>query len=265
MPLIKPILAALAAAAALAAPALAQQSSSPSDVPPGTSQTQQRPDANDPPGNTRRPYWRSEREFRRNDMPGDERWNRRSFDDRERPGPREGMMMRPRGGMGRFCGPEGGRFADAMIERMERATRPTAEQQPAFDKLKEATTKAAGIIRAACPAEPSVTPPGRLAAEEKQLVARLEAVRLVRPAMEAYYGSLSDEQKARLYLSRRPMERMGEPREGWRGPDQGDPREGMRQRRFEQRGDHDDDGPLGEHGDPMNHDRTDRNTSTEPL
>ena len=66
-------------------------------------------------------------------------------------------------------------------------------------------------------------------------------------------------------LSRRPMERMGEPREGWRGPDQGDPREGMRQRRFEQRGDHDDDGPLGEHGDPMNHDRTDRNTSTEPL
>ena len=268
MPLNKPILAALAVAAAFAGPAFAQQSSAPADSPPGASQTQRQPDANDPPGDTRRPYWRAEREFRRNDMPGNERWNRRSFDNRDRPGPREGMM-RPRGGMGSFCGPQGSRFGDAMIERMERATRPTAEQQPAFDKLKEAAGKAAGIIRAACPAEPSLTPPGRLAAQEKQLAARLEAVRLVRPAMEAYYGSLSDEQKARLYMSRRPMDRMGErtgePRDGWRGPDQGEPRDGSRQRRSEQRGDHDEDGPRGERGDPMNHDRTDRNTATEPL
>ena len=110
-----------------------------------------------------------------------------------------GGMMRPFG-MARFCGPEGARTGEAMIFRIERATQPTAEQRPAFDKLKEAAGKAGEIIRGACPAERSLTPTGRLAAAEKRLSAMLDAVRTLRPAMDAFYGSLSDEQKARLTL-----------------------------------------------------------------
>jgi hypothetical protein len=101
-----------------------------------------------------------------------------------------------------------------VIERVERATQPTAEQRAGFDKLKEAAGKAGGIMRGACTTERPVTPTGRLAAAEKRLTAMLEAVRTVRPAMDAYYNSLTDEQKARLTLAQPHMGRgMGG---GWR-------------------------------------------------
>src|SRR5437762_77074 len=79
---------------------------------------------------------------------------------------------------------------DMLIDRVERATQPTPEQRPNFDKLKEAAGKAHEIMRGACPAERAVTPTGRLANAEKRLAAMLDAVRTVRPAMDAYYGSL---------------------------------------------------------------------------
>jgi hypothetical protein len=227
------MLAALAVTAALAIPAIAQQVA-PSDTP-AAAPIQQRPEAEDSDRDERGSR-RWQREFRRGEF-GDERGerrDRRSYDDRDRMGPREGMMRHR--GMTRFCGPQGGRFAERMLERIERATRPTAEQKPAFDALKDASTKAAEIIKAACPTETSVTPPGRLAAAEKRLTAMLEAVRTVRPAMEAYYNSLSDEQKARLYLSRRAM---GDRDGGWRGPDRDGlrdrERDGYRERRFDRR------------------------------
>jgi hypothetical protein len=43
-----------------------------------------------------------------------------------------------------------------------------------------------------------MTPPGRLQAMTLRLTATLEAVQTVRPAMEAFYNSLSDEQKERF-------------------------------------------------------------------
>ena len=235
MSMIKPTLLALAATAALAGTALAQQApAAPGGTPPSTAQVQQRPDADNPPGDDRRPRWRADREERWG------RWNRRSFgdrDDRDQTGERE--HMRRHLGMGRFCGPQGEQFAARMLERMEQATKPTAEQKPAFDKLKEAATKASETIRAACPAEPSVTPPGRLASAEKRLTAMLEAIRTVRPAMEAFYGSLSDEQKARFYMSHRPMMHpTGEENRDMRGPGRGEPRGPGRPDRFE-RGDRD--------------------------
>ena len=119
-----------------------------------------------------------------------------------------GAMMQPFG-MARFCSPDGGRMGEAMMSRIERATQPTAEQRPNFDKLKEAAAKAGDIMRSACPMERSATPTGRLANAEKRLTAMLEAVRTVRPAMDAYYSSLTDEQKARLTLAQPHMGRGG--------------------------------------------------------
>lgn len=111
-------------------------------------------------------------------------------------------LMRPFG-MARMCGPDGARVGDAMIERLERATQPTAAQRPAFDKLKEAAAKAGEQMRAGCVTERPVTPTGRLEAAEKRLAAMLDAIRTLRPAMDAYYGGLTDEQKARLTLAQR--------------------------------------------------------------
>ena len=244
------IIAALAATAAVAGVAFAQQSA-PSDAP-ASAQAQQRPEADDQSREERGPRWR--REFREDRA---ERGDRRGYDERERRGPPGGMMRGPGMEMG-FCSLQGGRFSEAMLERIERATRPTEQQKPLFDKLKEAATKAAETAKAGCPTEMSVTPPGRLADAEKRLTAMIEAIRTVRPAMDAYYSSLSDEQKARLYLSRRTMMDRGmgpdmgpmrDRRDGWRGPERGEPRdnyrnpdrEGSRERRFDRRPDRDDD------------------------
>src|ERR1700692_1673106 len=43
-----------------------------------------------------------------------------------------------------------------------------------------------------------MTPPGRLRAMTNRISATLEVVRIVRPALEKFYNSLSDEQKARF-------------------------------------------------------------------
>jgi hypothetical protein len=84
------------------------------------------------------------------------------------------------------------------IEQIQDAIDPTSDQQANLDKLGEATVKAVGILQAACPDEPPLTPPGRLQAMEKRLKAMLDAANAVKPALDTFYASLSNEQKARF-------------------------------------------------------------------
>jgi hypothetical protein len=81
---------------------------------------------------------------------------------------------------------------------IERAVHPTQEQRASLDALQEAAAKAAETIKAACPTEPLATPPARLAAVGQRVQAMHAAVNSVRGALAAFYGSLSDEQKARF-------------------------------------------------------------------
>jgi LTXXQ motif family protein len=179
----------------------------------------------------RGPRWRRGEGRRYGDEDeGPRRWHQRRFGGGDGMGPpmmgrgpmtgREGMMgrggmMQPFG-MAHFCGPNGGRMGEFMIGRIERVTQPTAEQRAGFDKLKEAIAKASETMRGACITERPVTPTGRLAAAEKRLAAMLDAVRTVRPALDAFYNSLSDEQKARLTLAQPHMGRGGMDGGGWR-------------------------------------------------
>ncbi|MEJ0075889.1 MAG: Spy/CpxP family protein refolding chaperone [Alphaproteobacteria bacterium] len=227
MSILKPALcaAALVAAAAIAIPAIAQQ------PPPSATQPAPGPQAGpegrgDWRGGPRdrysdedAPRWRrgEGRRYGRDDRDedGPRGWHHRRFGERDgMMGERHGRGMRGFGMMGRVCGPDGGRMGEMMINRLERVTQPTAEQRANFDKLKEAAGKAHDIMRGVCPIERSATPTGRLANAEKRLAAMLEAVRTVRPAMDAYYGTLSDEQKARLAMA----QHMGRPGMGggWR-------------------------------------------------
>ena len=213
------VFAALVATAAVAGVAFAQQSA-PSDAP---AQAQPRSEGSDQSREDSGRRWR--REFRRGEPDdGPERSDRRS-DYREPPG----GMMRGSGMTMDFCGPNAGRFAAAMLERIER-TRPTEQQKPDFDKLKEAASRAAETAKAGCPSEASLTPPGQLADDEKRLRAMLEAIRTLRPTMDAYYNLLSDEQKARLLVSRDAtnMSPTDDRRGGWRGPERGEPRNNYR-------------------------------------
>jgi hypothetical protein len=72
------------------------------------------------------------------------------------------------------------------------------EQHRLLEDLKKASAEAAARFKEACPDNVPMTPPGRLQAMIMRLQATLDAVKTVRPAMEAFYNALSDEQKARF-------------------------------------------------------------------
>jgi hypothetical protein len=81
-------------------------------------------------------------------------------------------------------------------DQVDRVVHPNDAQRAKLDALQSAAAQAADTIKAACPAEMPATPPGRLAAVGKRMVAMLQAVKTVRPALTDFYDSLSDEQKA---------------------------------------------------------------------
>lgn len=125
-----------------------------------------------------------------------------------------GMMMGPgmmgMGGMGAMCDPRGAGLAEWRMERIERLVNPTEAQRAALNNLRTASTKAAEIVAAACPREFPASASGRLEIMEKRLDAMQQAIKTVRPAFDAFYATLNDEQKARINA--------GGPRHwGWRG------------------------------------------------
>jgi len=83
-------------------------------------------------------------------------------------------------------------------EQIGQVVRPNDEQRGRLDALDAAAREAADAIKAACPGELPATPPDRLAAEGKRLAAILHAVETVRPRLDNFYASLSNEQKARF-------------------------------------------------------------------
>ena len=89
-------------------------------------------------------------------------------------------------------------LSNLPIEKIEDAVKPDDAQAASLDKLQAATDKAVGILQAACPDETPLTPPGRLEMMEKRLQAMIDAADTVQPALTAFYGALSNEQKARF-------------------------------------------------------------------
>jgi hypothetical protein len=83
-------------------------------------------------------------------------------------------------------------------DRINQVVHPNGEQRAKLDALNAAAAQAAGTIKAACPSELPATPPDRLAAEGKRLQAMLQAVETIRPKLDDFYASLSNEQKARF-------------------------------------------------------------------
>lgn len=76
----------------------------------------------------------------------------------------------------------------------------TADQKNLLEGVREAAKDAAATFKASCPANDAfpLTPPGRLQAMTARLQATLQAVETVKPALDKFYSSLSDEQKERF-------------------------------------------------------------------
>ena len=121
-------------------------------------------------------------------------------------GPGSGMMghgmmgswMMGGRGAGGACNPAAAGFSGWRADRLAELIKPTDAQRPKFDEFKAASIKAADMMREACLADVPETVVGRTEAMEKRVDAMLQAVRTVRPALDALYATLSDEQKARL-------------------------------------------------------------------
>ena len=96
------------------------------------------------------------------------------------------------------CSNQAPELTDWPIERISEVVQPTDAQRPALDELKAASAKAIEMLQSACPQDLPSIPTGRLAAMESRLQVMLAAVQTVRPALERFYKSLSDEQKARF-------------------------------------------------------------------
>jgi hypothetical protein len=119
------------------------------------------------------------------------------------------------GGPGMMCDPRAAGLAGWRLNQVQRAVKMTDAQNKALEDLRAASAKAAEAITAACPTEIPATSAARLAFMEKRMEAMLQAVKTVRPAFDAFYGSLSDEQKARLDAA-------GPRRWGWQRGRRGD-------------------------------------------
>jgi hypothetical protein len=96
------------------------------------------------------------------------------------------------------CSAEKAGISSLAINRIEQVVQPTETQGEALDKLDDAIQKSVDTLRNACPNTVAETPVGRLDAMQRRIEAMIDAANMVRPPLEEFYTSLSDEQKAKF-------------------------------------------------------------------
>ena len=97
-----------------------------------------------------------------------------------------------------MCGSDSRTIAGLAVEQFRNAIQPNDEQAAALDDLANASQKASETIRNSCPKDVALTAPSRLAAMQQRVEAMRDGVNSVKPALDKFYGLLSDEQKAKI-------------------------------------------------------------------
>jgi len=75
---------------------------------------------------------------------------------------------------------------------------PSDAQREALDTLSRMSAYAKNTLNFACQPEEDLAPPDRLATADTRLDAMLDAIRLIRPALDDFYATLSEAQKAQF-------------------------------------------------------------------
>jgi LTXXQ motif family protein len=83
-------------------------------------------------------------------------------------------------------------------DEIEARLHPTDTQRAALKVLQDANARAVDILNNACQPKDAITPPARLDAVDGRLAAMQQAVYLVSAALEGFYATLGDEQKAQF-------------------------------------------------------------------
>ncbi len=97
-----------------------------------------------------------------------------------------------------FCAEQARGVSAWPFDEIARALQPINDQKELLADLRKTAAEAAAQLRDACPDAVPLTPVGRIEAITMRFNAMLDAVRIVRPALVAFYELLTDEQKARF-------------------------------------------------------------------
>lgn len=100
--------------------------------------------------------------------------------------------------LAQMCGDDNGEFAGFPVNQIQQAIQLNDAQRAALDDVGNASIKAAQTIKAACPADMSLTAPNRLAIMQQRIEAMIAAVGMLQPPLQRFYDVLNDEQKALL-------------------------------------------------------------------
>jgi hypothetical protein len=99
----------------------------------------------------------------------------------------------------RGCGQQGAEFENWPFDAIGQSVGAAENQRTALAALRDSAKKAAERLAADCPQDVPAAPAARLEAVEQGIDAALAAFDTVEPALATFYGTLDDEQKARLY------------------------------------------------------------------
>jgi LTXXQ motif family protein len=102
------------------------------------------------------------------------------------------------GQLNQSCGEDSKEVTGWPIDRIEQAVTPTADQRALLDDFANASNRAAQAIKEACPTTIAFAPTGRMDAMQKRIGGMVQAIDIVRPPLDKFYSSLTEEQKARL-------------------------------------------------------------------
>ena len=99
----------------------------------------------------------------------------------------------------RGCGQQGAEFENWPFDAIAQIVGADEKERTALEGLRDNANKAAERLAADCPQDVPAAPAARLEAVEQGIDAALAAFDTVEPALATFYGTLDDEQKARLY------------------------------------------------------------------
>jgi hypothetical protein len=101
--------------------------------------------------------------------------------------------------IGELCTSQAG-FANVPAGQIESSVALDGTQKQKLQRLQAASAKAAESLKSSCPSFIPDSVDGRLDAAQQRIAALIQAVDTVRPAVQDFYASLTDEQKAALSL-----------------------------------------------------------------
>jgi len=105
---------------------------------------------------------------------------------------------RGEGQLARVCGSAQPGAPDWPAAEIEQRVHPTESQRASLANLKDASARASDMLKASCAPDNALSPPVRLAAVGTRLDTMLQAVEIVKSALDDLYGELTDEQKAQF-------------------------------------------------------------------